>query len=412
MSDRYVLAFVGENANGILRWWTEKILQSLEKHGFSHSLIDLREANWAEKLNYRLGKGKPQFCFSFQGMGMNLRLPNGDNIWTANAIPFFSYLGDNPYHAPHLHTATGPGMYLLYGTADFLQTYTTFLNGRAHAGVMPCGYSENIFSDRTEWAKRKHAVIYVKTGVDAEALRRQWDHFPQKIRAILHDTAAEVLSGRDETVMTLCAGSFAHQQIHWGDRNEFFLSACSLVDRYARAVRAERMVHALMPHDALIVGDWSHLDRSGSKARFVPPVKAEDLDELYADSKIVVNTLPTVRFGMHERIIAGLFAKAAVVSDSTPFLQKRFQNCPSFLGVDIDKETFSEQLSATLTSCLADSSMAEKTQVSAAVAHDLFGLESFVQHLLDYAELERFRQAISFWNFQPLPDRFSQSVAA
>ena len=105
-------------------------------------------------------------------------------------------------------------MYLFYGCADFLQTYKTFLNGRAYASTLPWGYPENPFPDRTEWSKRRHATVYVKTGVDAEAIRREWDHFPTKIRSLLHDTAAQILSGRDETVATLCAESFANQQIH------------------------------------------------------------------------------------------------------------------------------------------------------------------------------------------------------
>ena len=412
MSDRYVLGFVSAHAYGILQWWTEKILQGFEKHGFSHQLIDLREGDWQTKLSNCLAKGNPQFCFSFQGIAMDLRLPNGHNFWTSNAIPFFSYLGDNPYHAPRLHAAAGPGMYLLYGCADFLQTYVDFLNGRAYASLLPHPYPENPFLNRTEWTNREHAIVYVKSGVDAEAMRRKWDRFPGKIRSILHETAAQILSGRDETVANLCAESFANHQIHWGDRREFFLSICSMVDMYARAVRAERMVRALMHHDALIIGDWQHLDQSGARARFFPSVNAEYLDGVYADSKIVVSTSATTRFGIHERIVAGLFAKAAVLSDTAPFLEKKFQNCPSFLGVDIDAPAFPEQVSASVTSCLADSAMPDKVQVSTAKAHELFNFENFIQQLVDYADLEQFRQALNIWNIQPLPDQSSQPVAA
>jgi hypothetical protein len=48
-------------------------------------------------------------------------------------VPFISCLGDNPYHAPSLHSVEGPGMYLLYACKDFLETYKEFMNGRTFA---------------------------------------------------------------------------------------------------------------------------------------------------------------------------------------------------------------------------------------------------------------------------------------
>jgi hypothetical protein len=59
------------------------------------------------------------------------------------------------------------------------------------------------------------------------------------------------------------------------------------------------------------------------------------LNALYAETQILINTLPAVRFGMHERILAGLFSKAVVVSESTPHLQQRLSGCPSFFGLNI-----------------------------------------------------------------------------
>ena len=78
----YVLAFVGENENGILRWRTEMILKAFASRGLSYKLIDLKSEGWREDLKNALAPGKPKFCFSFQGMGMALTIANGENIWT------------------------------------------------------------------------------------------------------------------------------------------------------------------------------------------------------------------------------------------------------------------------------------------------------------------------------------------
>jgi glycosyltransferase involved in cell wall biosynthesis len=397
----YVLAFLGENANGILRWWTEKILASFLKHGLSSELIDLRDPGWNSQLNARLSQGRPEFCFSFQGMGTAMQANDGSNFWERTGIPFFTYLGDSPYHAPKHHAAEGRGMFLLYGCNDFFEMYQRFLNGRAYAGTLRYGYPENSAADRTPWSKREHSIVFVKTGVDSEALRLKWADYPKRVSSILQETADLVLSGVDETVATLCARVFAAQPIHCGERREFFLFACSAVDYYVRALRAERMVTTLMRHDALIVGDWSHMDRSSARARFHAPIPADRLDDLYAESRIVVSTSPTVRYGIHERVMAGLLAKSAVLSDTTPFMQNLLKDCPSFLGIDIDQPTFGEQVDSALSSFLADPASPAKVESSAAVARELFSFDAFIQQLLDHVALEKHLRQLDWWTVTP-----------
>ena len=400
----YILAFIGQDGNGILRWSTEKILAGFAKHGLHYNLIDLTVLGWQARLNESLTALKPEFCFSLQGMGMDVRLENGDNVWTRNNIPFLSCLGDNPYHAPRLHAAVGPGMYLLYASADSFQTYTRFLKGRAYATMVLDGYPENPIADRTPWREREHDIVFVKTGVDSKALRASWDELPAKVRDILLDCTALVLTGIDETVATVCEKVFSDRQIYWGERPEMFFFICSKVDFYVRALRAERMVMALMRQKALIVGDWSHLDQSRARARFHSPIAATELDGLYAESRISANTLPTFRFGMHERILAGFFGKAAVLSDTTPYLQKTFQNCPSFLTVNIDnldQDTFTDELAQVLTSCLADPATPERVQSSYTVVREKFSLDNRIQQLLDHVALDKYRKTLGWWTFPP-----------
>jgi len=390
----YVLGFVGQNANGILHWWTENILNGFSRHGYASKLIDLLDSTWPAKLGEIMNAGAPQFCFSFQGMGMDIKL-NNENAWTRAGIPFFTYLGDNPYHAPRLHAAHAPGMYLLYGCRDFLETYQRFLHGRAYATVVPSGYPANPFADGKPWKQRRHEIVFAKTGVNPAALREGWNKLPARVRLLLEECSELVLSGVDDTIAGCCATVFASRQIHCGDARELFLSVCSSVDFYARAVRAERMVRALMRHNALIIGDWSYLDQAGSRARFIAPIPAAALDELYADSRIIANTLPSVRYGTHERVTAGLLAKCAIVSESTPWLDRTMERCPSFFALQGD-------ISDTLHSVLHDPAIEEKIGASATAAREMYSMENFITEILSYVELERYRKAdLGWWTFPP-----------
>ena len=398
MAQPYVLAFVGENANGIIKWWTEEILAAFARRGLSHRLIDLCEPDSRIKLADCLVRGNPAFCFSFQGMGMDFCL-NGENFWSQNSIPFFSYLGDSPYQRPALHAAEGAGLYMLYGCEDFLQFYQRHLKGRAYATVLNYGYPRNPLANRTAWTKRTHDIVFVKTAIDPKSIRLGWSNLPNAVRTLLIDTAERVLTGVDETIATVCAQAFEDRRMHVGDQQELFLNACSLVDHYVRAVRAERMVRALLPQNALIVGDWSYLDKPGARAKFCAPMPADQLDDLYSDSRIVVSTSPSVRYGMHERVMAGLLAKAFVLSDTTPYLQTTFRNCPGFLGCNIDDASFAGEVDHTVTACLSDPCSPAKVTVSLQIAEKLFSLETFVDQFFDLLSLEQHRQSVSPWTF-------------
>lgn len=391
----YILAFMGENANGILSWWTKRILSAFEKYGFSYRLIDMTDAAWQTELADCLVVSKPVFCFSFQGFGMDLRL-NDTNYWSSNQITFLSYLGDSPYHAPSLHAAQGQGLQLLYSCSDFLHTYRA-MDGLLYAAILNYGYPENPHSDSIAWTQRSHRIVYVKTGVSSNRMRAQWAELPKAIGRLVDECSREVLTGTNATVTEICAAAFAASNMHCGAHRELFLVVCSKVDFYVRAVRAERMVQALSSHDAIIVGDWSHLDHTNARARFCDPVPADTLDALYADSQVVINTSPSVRRGMHERIMAGLFAKAGVVSDTTPFLRELLEPCPSFKGIQIDDPTFSSQLDEVLVDTLSDPDMPVKVEQSARFARETFGLDKFALALMEQVRLEAYRRSIEGW---------------
>ena len=398
MAQPYVLAFIGENANGIVKWWTQQILNAFARRGLSHHLIDLCGDDSSARLADCLSGGNPAFCFSFQGMGMDFSL-NGENYWSLNSIPFFSYLGDSPYQRPALHAAEGAGLYMLYGCEDFLQVYQRHLKGRAYATVLRYGYPANPVAHQTAWAKRRHDIVFVKTAVDPKSILLEWSTLPTLLRTLLHDTSERVLTGVDETIAAICAQAFADRLIHFGDRQELFLSTCSAVDRYVRAVRAERMVRALLPQNALILGDWSYLDKPSARARFWDSLPANRLDDLYAESRIVVSTSPSVRYGMHERVMGGLLAKAFVLSDTTPYLQTLLQGCPGFLGCNIDQPGLSNEVDQAIKACLSDPLSAEKAEISIQMAENLFSFDRFIEQFFDHVALEQRRQAVKDWSF-------------
>ncbi|MFM7607565.1 MAG: hypothetical protein ACKO9A_01605, partial [Alphaproteobacteria bacterium] len=62
MTQLSAIAFVGQNANGILTWWTQSIAERMATYGISVHVIDMLQADWTAKLDDRLKQGQPNFC--------------------------------------------------------------------------------------------------------------------------------------------------------------------------------------------------------------------------------------------------------------------------------------------------------------------------------------------------------------
>jgi hypothetical protein len=382
-----VVAFVGENANGILEWWTAEILKDLERHGYETRLVNALKPNWSDGLVAALTERPPTFAFGLQGIGNNFAM-NGENVLAKLGVPFFSYMGDAPYHRPRLHWQPNPRMYLLYSCQDFYDTYCNYLCGPAVAMLHPYGFPANPHALDRRWRDREIDIAYVKTGIDPAGYVAMWDRFPKPLRAIAHDTAATALQGSNETIADICARRFADESFSWGDRREVFCYVASTVDYYVRATRAAKMAQLLMKTRARIYGPgWDFLDRSNSRATFHGNIPAAELPALYANSKVLASVTASVRHGLHERIMAGLLARCVVLSDQTPYARNELVEYPAFRCADIDGADFEEQAMLALRiPADIDAALAQSYDN----AMEKLTIDAFTQPLLDLVALQEF----------------------
>jgi hypothetical protein len=384
----YVVAFVGENANGILEWWTAAILKEIERAGYETRLVNALQPGWAEGLVASLTRRPPTFAFGLQGIGNNFAV-NGQNVWATLDVPFFSYMGDAPYHRPRLHWQPNPRMYLLYSCQDFYDVYCDYLRGPATAVLHPYGFPENPHALERRWADREIEIAYVKTGVDPAVFSAKWEQFPRPLRAIAHDAAELALQGSNETIADICAARFAAESFTWGDRREIFCYVASTVDYYVRASRAAKMARFLMtlPGAHIYGPGWDFLDCSNSRATFHGNIPAGELPALYGNSKILASVTASVRHGLHERVMAGLLARAFVLSDQTPYARNELVEYPAFRCADVDGADFEEQAMLALR---LPSDVDDALEQSYRNALEKLTLGAFVRPLLDLVALDGF----------------------
>ncbi len=386
MADLSAIAFSSESNDGILAWWTKCIADRMVRHGISVETINLLHPDWSTDLSAHLRQRIPDFCFSFQGFGM--RLSNGsENLWTAMNIPFVSSMGDAPYWSPPLHSASGKTLAHLYTSQEFLEFYVEFLKGKNFATFLPFGYPSNPHANDLPWHKRDLDLIFVKSGVDPNALRAAWAELQATLREVLEEASEIALAGQTESIGRIVARVFSAHRINLNENTEPFMYSCQQVDAYVRATRADRMARQIMRRGGHIFGDWPHLDRGKSRAVFHGKIPAGQLNKLYARSRILANTAPCTLTGMHERILAAFQAKAFILTDSSPFLEERLASYPSFKSVPIESAEFADILDARL---LEIRRLGAEPAATRAMLDDVcvraeaeFGLDQFISRMLD-----------------------------
>jgi hypothetical protein len=402
MTSYYALAFVGQNANGILSWLTDTLAERAKLLDITLTKIDLLENNWPTKLNEALSKGQPLFCFGYQGFGMGLELDSG-NLWNKLKVPFISLMGDAPFYSPKLHSTVGPSFFHVYASEDFQNVYHEFMQGQNFSVVYKGFYPPNPYAEQILWQDRDLEIVYVKTGVDPRQLLRGWDIFPAKLRAAVEDAVTSALSGQTKTIAQLVAHTCRDHNIDFGARKELFLRMCSEVDKYVRAVRAERMLREVMRHGGHIFGDWPHIEKANTPARFHGTISAEKLYEVYGRSKILVNVSPCTLKYVHERIVAAFLAKCFSISDATPFMHEALAAYSNFKSVDIDSVELSLQMDLRISEARYSASnlgpeLSSMLEESKQRAEEEFGVDRFLNEILNLVATYRLEQESSFWS--------------
>jgi hypothetical protein len=403
MSSISAIAFTDQSANGILSWFTEAFATRARMFGISVSLIDLLDKDFAGKLNKLLGEGRPSFCFSFQGFGMGLKVESG-NLWEKLNIPFFSVMGDAPFHSPQLHANKGRSFYHLYVCEDFQKVYRDAMRGHNFSMVTNYFYPSNPFADDISWRERDLELVYVKTGVDPTKIRAEWSEFPKVLREVIEDAASVALTVQEKSIGQIVADSFAARNIFFGERMVLYLRSCSTVDFYVRAVRAERMLHQVMRHGGHIFGAWPHVDSTNTRAKFYGSISATELDHLYARSRILVNIAPSTLNYVHERILAAFMGKSFMISDGSAFVNKKLQSYQSFLSIPNNSSDLPDAFDARISEIrgMSVSSAYDLVQIlenSRRLAENQFGIDRFVHEIVDLAFLHTIEEKSTFWKY-------------
>jgi hypothetical protein len=340
-----ILAFIGENENGILRSTSEDFMALLHPHGFSGHIINLAEPEWYEQLCGFLDQGV-LFAWGPAGIGADVRV-EGVSLWDRVRVPFISVMADTPCQLPKNHHVAGRYVANGYLFHDWLRMQRRLIRSPQISAMLPLGIMANAACDDVPWSQRQHRMVFVKTGCAPAAHRAGWSGLPRRHIAIIEDAVAAALQNGVGDISDIVLQSVEHHDLYLEGRPEILFHLMSRVDAYVRDYRSTAMVEALLDLPVDIIGrGWDHIETPGCRAKFYKAVDATMLPNVYANTQFLLNTMPNFSTRTHERVLNGFAAKACVITNENADMCRDFGALPSYFGVSTEDTDLTEKLAS------------------------------------------------------------------
>ncbi|MGR3951681.1 MAG: hypothetical protein QRY74_02010 [Chlamydia sp.] len=130
--------------------------------------------------------------------------------------------------------------------------------------------------------------------------------------------------------------------ILFGDNIEYLFSS---LEQYIRGLDRERFCKIADESEASIlilthetdIEKWKGLFLKNSRVEVKGSVQYEETWDYYAQSKVVINSVPTIKKGLHERLLAALFCSSKVISTYSSLIPKEApwsSVCPLLESID------------------------------------------------------------------------------
>jgi len=334
---KLVIGLVAENENQVLESMSTGIGHLFEQRGYAYRIINLFQQGSSKELLGLLTNREQKVAgaFAYAGVGNQLPLSNGINLWTATRTPFVSLWFDHPAHNYRQHIVDSPYVAHCYHVCDHMEARQRHLPPSSSHSMML------YLKDGIDWnahaypfAQRQNKILFVKTALQPESWLQEWAKQPPLVQDILRHLAEQAQKDRNLDLADATALIFKNCGLDVNDL-DLFMGVIQEVDGYIRAWRSDRLARALLPHPAHIIGrGWDYLKDQPGAAEFFPPILPADYVERVHDYRIIANSSPLWRDGIHERAYIGMGLGALVMTDRTVKADAVFAGLPNYLGFD------------------------------------------------------------------------------
>jgi spore maturation protein CgeB len=310
----------------VLHYFTRSLAMALSHTGVRCRVLEPQHDNPQEFIE-ALFSDRPECTFSFNGL-----LPDSEGRFFCDLvhIPHVACLLDAPQHFIPLIRSTNN----IITCAD--RFYCDFFEGLNCANVlfMPQGVDRESIHMPIEGEERPYDILLLASFIDHEAVRKTWKkQFSTSVYKTLEEAVEITLSERDVPCIQALAQALDIQSRNSGGLDPATIDFVMLLDQledYVNGKGRSELIQAVTGAQVHIFGvgsaEWLRPLKKCSHITPHDPVSYGEALQLMRQSKIVLNSRPTVKNGGNERIFAGIASGALVITNDNLYIHDNFKN--------------------------------------------------------------------------------------
>ncbi|MFZ0565472.1 MAG: glycosyltransferase [Chlamydiales bacterium] len=296
---------IGDNLYGSTLHFSKSLSRALNRLGVETRLFWVGDGHFFHAF-YEILADPPDLTFSFSDIRGANQTPVGD-LWQ---IPHLSYLIDPAIY--FLHQLKGDYSYIACVDEEDYQFVRSLNFDRAL--FLPHGVDRDLFTPIE--TDRPYELVFFGSCIDFEKVALSWkEKYDPSTRNLLHEAARLVLA--DEKISILSA----LVKLGVGETNLPLWH--HEVDLYTRGKDRVDLIHSLKDYPIHIWGEgpWK---KYNPEAEIHTPIAFEQTIEIMKKAKVVLNSSPRFKGGVHERILYALMCGCMVVTGENPFVNTHF----------------------------------------------------------------------------------------
>lgn len=307
---------------GVIKHFTKQFHEALLRTGIKSRLL-VAEKNNPKAFFDQITQSPPDCTLSFNGL-----LPDdkGHFLCEMLQIPHVAYLVDSPiYYVPltqsPLNIITCPDRFFVsfYQNLEFQNAF-----------FMPQAVEKDV-APEVNLEDRQFDVTFLGSCFDVDQQKAEWKKRYPDYLAYAIELAAEIaMSNVDITITDALVQAMNERVWFPGAQVEQFnfLQVLDDLEYYMRAIDRNKLLQSITDAPIHIFSpkentkNWQKVLGNRSNVTYHGAVPFEDALEVMKNSKIVLNSTPTLKNGGHERIFSGLACGALVLTNQSIYLQE------------------------------------------------------------------------------------------
>lgn len=311
---------------GVLNFFTQRLHEAFQRLGVTCRILQAEHNNPKPFLT-ELFKDLPDCTLSFNGL-----LPDAEGRFFADLIkiPHVAFVVDSPNG--YYSLAKSP--YTIIATVDRQATeFYKGLNGRP-ALFIPHGVEKNVPHPNHD-EPRPYDVVMLGSCIDEELIRADWKkkYSPGLVKSL--EEAAEQALSDDKISYVQAFVSAINKHVQSGELDPAkvdMLQSLDELEMYTRGKERLELVRAIKDARIDIFGasepttSWKKQLQGQSNIVIHDPVPYDQALEIMSRSKIVLSSCAWIKYGTHERTLAGMSREALVLTRENEYMREHFQD--------------------------------------------------------------------------------------